>query len=96
MLIMSAQDAAQYIAKKLNDKGNAFEGLVNLGGDTTTAVETLGRALPIKLSSFSSYIKDQIDTATVFTTHFIEDDGTKLEQTILKLWAIVKEVFQNV
>ena len=93
MLIMSAQDAAQYIAKKLNDKGNAFEGLVNLGGDTTTAVETLGRALPIKLSSFSSYIKDQIDTATVFTTHFIEDDGTKLEQTILKLWAIVKEVF---
>ena len=54
MLIMSTQDAAQYIAKKLNDKGNAFEGLINLGGDTTTAVETLGRALPIKLSSFSA------------------------------------------
>lgn len=93
MLIMSPQDAALYIAKKLNDKGNAFEGLINLGGDTTTAVEKLGRALPIKLSSFSSYIKDQIDTATVFTTHFIEDDGTKLEKTILKLWSIVKEVF---
>ena len=84
MLIMSAQDAAQYIAKK------QFKGSFNLGGDTTTAVET--RALPIKLSSFSSYIKDQIDTATVFTTHFIEDDGTKLEQTILKLWAIVKSI----
>ena len=93
MLLMSHQDAAQYIAQKLNDKGNAFEGLINMGGDTSSAAETLSRALPIKLSSFSSYIKDQIDTATVFTSQFIEDDGTKLEQTILKLWAIVKEVF---
>jgi hypothetical protein len=93
MLRMNSQDAAQYIAKKLNDKGNAFEGLVNLGGDTSSAAETLGRALPIKLSSFSSYIKDQIDVATVFTTHFSTDDGSVLEKTVLKLWAVVKDVF---
>ena len=87
-------DLCLFIATELQNKGNAFEGLVSKGGKSDTAQKKLGRAQPLKLAPLSNYIKQQLKTGKDYVDLYA-DDPSAISKPVVAYWNDVKKVFPN-
>lgn len=83
-----------WLAAQLRKPGMAFENMIDVGGDKEGTLEKFGAPHPIRLSTFSSTLKQQVVKTNSFKVLYAEKPDEILN-ALNNYWSAVKEVFPD-